>query len=102
MTLCSEGEVFTLKMEVARSSKTVVSYHSTTQYHNPQDLDLNFYSCANHKFYQMFHTVIQILVLVIVFQLNTTETAPSYFHWYSGYIISPVMADNLNLIFLEL
>jgi len=31
---------FTLKMEAARSSETLVSYCNTTQHHNPEDLDM--------------------------------------------------------------
>jgi hypothetical protein len=34
---------FTLKMEAARSSETLVSYHSTTWSHNPEDLNLNYH-----------------------------------------------------------
>jgi hypothetical protein len=34
---------FTLKMEAARSSKTLVSYHNTTRRHNSEDLDLNLH-----------------------------------------------------------
>jgi hypothetical protein len=30
---------FTLKMEAARASETLVSYHITTQRHNPEDND---------------------------------------------------------------
>jgi len=32
---------FTLKMEVARSFETTVSYHITTRCHNPEDHDFN-------------------------------------------------------------
>jgi hypothetical protein len=32
---------FTLKMEAAWTSETVVSYHSTTLRHSPEDLELN-------------------------------------------------------------
>jgi hypothetical protein len=31
---------FTLKMEAARLSETLVSYYMTTQYHNPEDIDM--------------------------------------------------------------
>jgi hypothetical protein len=42
---------FTLKMETARSSETLVSYHNITRRHDPQDLDLYalcviVYSCV--------------------------------------------------------
>jgi hypothetical protein len=40
---CSVGvgfQRFTLKMEAARSSDTLVSYHNTTQRHKPEGLDL--------------------------------------------------------------
>jgi len=40
---CSVGvgfQRFTLKMEAARSSDTLVSYHITTQCQNPEDCNL--------------------------------------------------------------
>jgi len=32
----------TLKMEAARPSETLVSYHNTSQHHNPEHLDITF------------------------------------------------------------
>jgi hypothetical protein len=40
---------FTLKMDVAMSSETLVSYHNTTRRHNTEDLDLNYYRRENLK-----------------------------------------------------
>jgi len=34
-------------MEAARSSDTLVSYHSTTCHQNPEDLDLNLHRPGN-------------------------------------------------------
>jgi hypothetical protein len=36
---------FTLNMEAARFSKTLVSYHNTTWHHNSKDFDLNLHCC---------------------------------------------------------
>jgi hypothetical protein len=52
MTPCSAAEdhaAFTLKMEAARSSETLVSYRGTTQPHNPGDLDVNLHRRENLK-----------------------------------------------------
>jgi hypothetical protein len=40
---------FTLKMGSARSSETLVSYHNITQFHNPEELDLNLHRCEKQK-----------------------------------------------------
>jgi hypothetical protein len=38
---------FTLKMEAAKSSKTLVLYRTITQHHNPEDLDLTLHCHEN-------------------------------------------------------
>jgi hypothetical protein len=35
------ASIFTLKMEAARFSKVLISYHNTTWYHNPENFNLN-------------------------------------------------------------
>jgi len=40
---------FTLKMEAARTSETLVSYHNTTLRHSPEDLDMNLHRRENLK-----------------------------------------------------
>jgi hypothetical protein len=36
-------------MEAILTSETLVTYHNTTQRHNPEDLDLNFHRCESFK-----------------------------------------------------
>jgi len=38
-----------LKMEAARTSETLVSYHITTRHHGPEDHDLNIWRRENLK-----------------------------------------------------
>jgi len=46
VTLCNfvvGYQCFTLKMEAARTSETLVSYYSTTRRYNPEHLDLTHF-----------------------------------------------------------
>jgi hypothetical protein len=59
---------FTLKIEAARSSETLVFYHITTWYHNPEDHDMNLH-CDHFKVMQ---TEMGLVVLCRGFKVDNT------------------------------
>jgi len=48
---------FTLKVEAARSSEMLISYHITRKNHNPEDYDLNIHSYENPKYHSKLTTI---------------------------------------------
>jgi hypothetical protein len=88
---------FTLKMEAARSSKKLVSYHKITQHHNPEDFNLFLLqvqkmSSKDYKFYKFveFDLTIQ----------NALYSSCNYIHCKLLYTVKPVSSSH-NLYLTE-
>jgi len=56
-------------MEAARSSEMFVSYHITTQHHNPEEHDLNLHHCKNLMSHISFQNPIPCKFLVYFMML---------------------------------
>jgi len=78
-----EYQHFTLKMEVAWISETLVSHH-TTQCHNPEDLNLKHHLCESLKTH-ILHCVLQTFPyefptrkrFVFLYQHTSNDILPS-------------------------
>jgi len=60
---------FTLKMEAARSSETMVSYHNTTRRHSPEELE-TFLLCLCSEDVQVRHICTGVLTLQELYDTN--------------------------------
>jgi Co/Zn/Cd efflux system component len=68
--------VFTLKIEAARSSETLVSYHDTTQHQNPKDLDMDLQRRENLRIRKTtFFLLILLACFIVLFILDYNKNS---------------------------